>query len=125
MPWGSPVPLASPTSTVHQLMVLPFFCGSGSTVSTRPTTSGPLMSAPGRSSASSLSANAVRRRARSSVDRSEGRSAYSRIQETGALISPLRPEGGAEAHVALEQRAEVLRAGAEHQRAVDPHPEGE
>ena len=28
MPWGSPVPLASPTSTVHQLIVFPFFCGS-------------------------------------------------------------------------------------------------
>ena len=41
MPCGSPVPLASPTSTWHQLMVLPFFCGSGSIVSTRPTTSGP------------------------------------------------------------------------------------
>ena len=36
------MPLASPTSTVHQLIVLPFFCGSGSLVSTRPTTSGPV-----------------------------------------------------------------------------------
>ena len=42
MPCGSPVPLASPTSTRHQLIVLPFFCGSGCCSRTRPTTSGPV-----------------------------------------------------------------------------------
>ena len=47
MPCGSPVPLASPTSTGHQWMVLPFFCGSASIVSTRPTTSGPVTSCAG------------------------------------------------------------------------------
>ena len=36
----------------HQLMVLPFFCFSGVTSSTRPTTSGPVMSPPCRASSS-------------------------------------------------------------------------
>src|SRR5512144_2358259 len=36
MPCGSPVPLAAPTSTVHQRITLPFFCGSSSIVRTRP-----------------------------------------------------------------------------------------
>ena len=30
MPWGSPVPFVAPTSTVHQLIVLPLDCGSAS-----------------------------------------------------------------------------------------------
>src|SRR4051794_32290578 len=125
MPWGSPVPLAAPTSTVHQLIVLPFFCGSGSMVSTRPTTSGPVMSEPARWIDSSLRPRAVRRCARSSVDTPAGRSTYSRIQETGAFISDLRSEGAAEADVALEEAAQVLDAVAEHQGAVDAHAEGE
>ena len=86
MPCGSPVPLAAPTSTEHQLMVLPFFCGSGSIVSTLPITSGPVIWSPGFSIASSLSPSAVSRAARSSVVTSAGRSTYSRIQETGAFI---------------------------------------
>src|SRR4051794_31380339 len=126
MPCGSPLPLAWPTSTVHQLMVLPFFCGSGSTVSTRPTTSGPRMSAPARVIASSLSPSAVRRWVRSSVVTSAGRSTYSRIQETGAFIAlELRSEGTREADVALEEAAQVLDAVAEHQGAVDAHAERE
>ena len=67
-------------------MVLPFFCGSGSIVSTRPITSGPVMSWPGRSSASSLRPSAVSLAARSSAVTSAGRAAYSRIQERGAFI---------------------------------------
>ena len=43
MPRGS----ASPTSTWHQRIVLPLECSSASNVSTRPTTSGPVTSAPG------------------------------------------------------------------------------
>ena len=86
MPCGSPVPLASPTSTGHQLIVLPFFCGSGSIVSTLPTTSGPVIWSPGFSIASSLRPSAVSRAARSSVVTSAGRSTYSRIQETGAFM---------------------------------------
>src|SRR4051812_14834908 len=125
IPCGSPVPLAGPTSTVHQLIVLPFFCGSGSIVRTRPTTSGPVMSAPARWIASSLSPSAVRRCASSSVETPAGRSAYSRIQETGAFISDLRSEGAAEADVTLEEAAQVLDAVPEHQRAIDAHAEGE
>src|SRR6478735_6021337 len=132
---------ASPTSTVHQLMVLPFFCGSGSMVSTRPMTSGPVMSWPGRSSDSSLRPRAVSRWARSSVVTSAGRSAYSRIQETGAFMrgprrgasaasgllgwSQVCSERGGEADVALEHVAHVGDAVAEHQRAVDAHAERE
>ena len=66
-------------------MVLPFFCGSGSIVSTRPTTSGPLICSPGFSIASSLRPSAVSRAASCSVVTSAGRSTYSRIQETGAF----------------------------------------
>ena len=91
MPWGSPVPLASPTSTVHQLMVLPFFCGSGSMVSTRPTTSGPEMSAPADSMASSLRPVRVSRAVSSSVVVPSGTSTYSRIQDLGAFIVCLFP----------------------------------
>src|SRR4051812_40117000 len=143
MPWGSPETLASPTSTVHQWMVLPFFCGSGSMVSTRPTTSGPLIAAPGRSRDSSLSPRAVSVRASSTLDRSGGRSAYSRIQETGARMrvilavgcgaagrrlgarSPVGAERRGESHVALEEGAQVARTAAEHERPVDAHAEGE
>ncbi len=48
IPRGPPSAAAcsGPTSTVHQLIVLPFFCGSLATVSTRPTTTGPLTSPP-------------------------------------------------------------------------------
>src|SRR4029078_6129291 len=134
IPWGSPVPFASPTSTVHQLIVLPFDGGSASIVSTRPTTSGPLIAAPGRSSDSSLRPSAVSRRASSSARRSAGRAAYSRIQETGARMrvilavgcgsavrrlgarSPVGAERRRESHVALEQRTQVSRAAAEHER---------
>ena len=89
MPCGSPVPLASPTSTVHHLMVLPFFCGSASIVSTRPITSGPVMSWPGRSMRLELEAERGQPAARSSVVTSAGRSAYSRIQESGRLHNSL------------------------------------
>src|SRR6478752_10365904 len=126
MPCGSPVPLAAPTSTEHQLIVLPFFCGSGSIVSTLPTTSGPVIWSPGFSIASSLRPSAVNRAARSSVETSAGRSTYSRIQETGAFMSSeFRSECRGEADVALEELAQVLDPLAEHQRAVDAHAEGE
>ena len=39
--------LCGPTSTWHQRMVLPFFCGSSTKSSTRPMTSGPVTSGPG------------------------------------------------------------------------------
>ena len=89
MPCGSPVPLASPTSTVHQLMVLPFFCGSGSLVSTRPITSGPVISRPGLSTASSLRPVRVSRSVISSVVVPGGTSTWSRIQDRDAFISVL------------------------------------
>jgi len=68
------------------LIVLPFFCGSGSLLSTRPTTSGPSMPAPAVSIASSLRPSMVSRSVSASVVRSAGRSTYSLIQETGAFI---------------------------------------
>ena len=43
---------SAPTSTRHQRMTLPFFCGSSTYDSTRPTTSGPLTSAPACSTVS-------------------------------------------------------------------------
>src|SRR3954447_5126461 len=128
MPCGSPVPLASPTSTVHHSMVLPFFCGSGSIVSTWPTTSGPTICSPGFSIASSLRPSAVSRAASCSVVTSAGRSTYSRIQETGAFTgrpSQVGPEGRREPEVAVEESAQVLDAVAEHQGPVDAHAEGE
>src|SRR5680860_172886 len=122
-------------------MVLPFFCGSGFIVSTSPITSGPVMSWPGRSIASSLSPRAVSLAARSSAEASAGRSAYSRIQETGAFIrgprrgasvasglsgwSKFSSKRGGEADVALEHVAHVLDAVAEHQGSVDAHAERE
>src|SRR4051812_3581354 len=147
MPCGSPVPLAAPASTVPRLMVLPFFCGSASRVCPRPTPGGPGFCSPGLSIASSLRPGAVRRAASRSVVTSAGRSTYSRIQETGAFIrgprgsarspraaarsggfvgwSQLGSERGREPDVALEQRAQVLDAVAEHQGPVDAHAEGE
>src|SRR4051812_1434146 len=147
MPCGSPVPLAAPASTVPRLMVLPFFCGSASRVCPRPTPGGPGFCSPGLSIASSLRPGAVRRAASCSVVTSAGRSTYSRIQETGAFIgghrgsarrrraatrsrgfvrwSQVGPEHRGEADVALEQRAQVLDAVAEHESPVDAHAEGE
>src|SRR4051794_357405 len=133
-------------------MVLPFFCGSASIVSTRPTTSGPRICSPGFSIASSLRPRAVSRAASSSVVTPSGSSTYSRIQETGAFTplllwegplgsarsrraaprsrdpvgrSQLGSEGAGEPDVALEERAEVLEAVPEHQGPVDAHAEGE
>src|SRR6478609_3678764 len=109
MPCGSPLPLASPTSTVHQLIVLPFFCGSGSMVSTRPITSGSVIS---------------------SLVVPAGTSTRSRIQDRGAVIarsplSDLGAERAAEPDVALEERSQVLQVVAEHERTVDAHAERE
>ncbi len=85
---------SGPQSTWHQLMVLPFFCGSASTDSTRPTTIGPRRSEPGDCSDSSLSPSAVSRWASSTAETSSGRSTYSRIHERGArMCSDLRSEG--------------------------------
>ena len=41
-------PCSGPPSTWHQRIVLPFFCGSSTTLSTRPTTSGPVDVGAGR-----------------------------------------------------------------------------
>ena len=68
-------------------MVLPFFCGSGSMVSTRPTTSGPVIAAPGLWMPSSLSPVRVRRAVSSSVLTWSGTSTYSVIQDRGVFIS--------------------------------------
>src|SRR6478735_5379344 len=130
----SPVPWAAfnsgPTSTVHQLMVLPFFCGSGSMVSTRPITSGPVISRPGLTIASSLRPVSVSRSVISSVVVPAGTSTRSRIQDRGAFIarsplSDLGAERAAEPDVALEERSQVLQVVAEHERTVNAHAEGE
>jgi hypothetical protein len=82
MPRGSP----SPTSTWHQRTVLPLEAVSSSKETTRPTTTGPVMSWPGCSTVSTSSPAATRRSASARPVTSAGRSACSRSQDSGARI---------------------------------------
>src|SRR5664279_2166379 len=81
--------LCLPTSTRHQLMVLPFFCGSLTRFRTRPTTNGPVM--PEDTISSSFRSKAVRRAAKSCGLRSAGRSTYSRSQLMGTFMLTAPP----------------------------------
>src|SRR5699024_2085074 len=127
--WGSLGLSASslcsgPTSTRTQLMVLPFFCGSLTRSSTRPTTRGPLSWAP--KIASSSSPMRERSVATCRAETSAGSSVCSASQVRGMRgISDLRTVVLGEADVALHDVAHVRHSVAEHEDALDSEPEGE
>src|SRR3954464_8388963 len=112
------------TRTLHQRIVLPFFCGSGVTSSTSPTTTGPETSPPWTVSSSkptrtsaSCSASGVA---------CSGRSAHSRSHDRGILMSALRrPELPREPHVGLDHVPHVRQAVGELQGPLDAHAERE
>ena len=103
-----------PTSTVHQLIVLPFFCGSGVTSSTRPTTSGPAMSPP--CSPSSSRPTWTRLAAMSRTGGPRRHVGVARAAMTLARASDLHPELRAEAHVSLDDVVHVADPVAQHER---------
>src|SRR3954451_20015140 len=112
-----------PTSTVHQRIVLPFFCGSGVKSSTRPTTRGPDRSPPWRSSSSRPTETSP---AATSAPRAPGgRSVTSASQLSGIRMSGPHPELLREAQVALDHVVHALDAVAQHQCPLDAEPEGE
>lgn len=91
--WGSPVPLARPTSTVQKRIGF-LKPSSSSIVSTRPTTRGPLRSAPRCSTVSTSSPAETSFSWTSRPVSVAGRSTYSRSQESGTRIrSPSRTAG--------------------------------
>src|SRR5699024_6631674 len=115
---------SGPTSTRTQLMVLPFFCGSLTSSSTRPTTSGPVTCAP--NSASSSRPTRERSVATSSAEAVAGSSTCSPSQVRGMRgISDLRPVVLGEADVALHHVPHVRHAVAQHEDSLDPEAEGE
>src|SRR5690606_11822852 len=105
-------------------MVLPLDCGSLTSDSTRPTTSGPVTPPPSMPSSSRPTrASAV---ATSSGVEPGTRSTDSSSHFSGILgMSDHHPELLREAHVALDHVAHVLDAVAEHERALDAHAERE
>src|SRR6476469_8504834 len=112
-----------PTSTVHQRIVLPFVCGSSSKDRTRPTTSGPVMSPPWRSSSSSPTRT---RLAATSAPRAPGaRAVYSPSQLSGIRMSDPHPELLREADVALDDLVHPLDPVAQLERPLDAEPERE
>src|SRR4051794_37560549 len=113
---------ASPTSTVQYRTVFLNWVSSCA-VSTRPTSSGP--STVERRSTIDSTSMPWPTRARSSRSGSVGASTYSRSQETGTRTSLTHPESRGEADVALHHVVHVADSVAEHQGALDPHPEGE
>src|SRR3954469_8396327 len=112
-----------PTSTVHQRIVLPFFCGSSAKSRTRPTTSGPVMSPPWRSSSSRPTR--TRLAATSAPPAPGARSVYSASQLSGIRMSDPHPELLREADVALDDLVHALHPVAQLQRPLDAEPEGE
>src|SRR5690606_19380735 len=115
---------SGPTSTRTQLIVLPFFCGSLTSSSTRPTTSGPVTCAP--KIASSSSPRRERSVATSNADAVVGSSACSPSQVRGMRgIPDLRPVVLGEAAVALHHVPHVRDAVAQHEDALDAEAEGE
>src|SRR5262245_13025315 len=105
-------------------MVLPLDCGSLTTDSTRPTTSGPTTEPP--SIPSSSRPTRARAAATSSGVEPGIRSTDSASHLSGILgISDLHSELLREADVALDHVAHVFDAVAEHERALNAHAEGE
>src|SRR3954451_3503114 len=112
-----------PTSTVHQRIVLPFFCGSSAKSRTRATTSGPVMSPPWRSSSSRPTR--TRLAATSAPPAPGARSVYSASQLSGIRMSDPHPELLREADVALDDLVHPLDPVAQLKGPLDAEPEGE
>src|SRR6188768_3157340 len=105
-------------------MVLPLDCGSLTSESTRPTTSGPRTPPP--SMPSSSRPTRAKAAATSSGVEPGSRSTDSASQVRGILgMSDLHAKLLGEAHVALDHVTHVLDAVAEHERALDAHAESE
>src|SRR5699024_1917460 len=112
-----------PTSTRHQLMVLPFACSSLTRSSTRPPTRGPVTAGPKKSSSSSPAPAYSAARAGGSV--SAGISTKSASQFSETRISSLHSETGREAHIAFDHVVHIVDSLAQHQGALDAHAERE
>src|SRR5699024_2203152 len=127
--WGSLGLSASslcsgPTSTRTQLMVLPFFCGSPKSSSTRPTTSGPVTWAPKMPSSSRPTETSAA--ATDSALVPSGSAVCSASQVRGMRgMSDLRPVVLGEADVALHDVVHVGHPVAQHEDALDAEAEGE
>ena len=117
--------LCSPTSTWHQRMDLPLSCSSTSYASTRPMTSGPVTSAPACLDGLDLETGPDQRLGQVAARQIVGQG---RVLAQPAQRRPHRAtptQGAAEPDVAFDHVAHVLGVVAEHQGAVDPHPERE
>src|SRR3954452_24885794 len=108
-------------------MGLPFFCSWVSTVSTSPTTSGPVTD--GSTMRSSSRPTLTRAAASCAAVVPAGTSVCSASQVSGTYGMSVAPSGGAElqreADVALDHVVHVSDAVAEHQGALDAHAKGE
>src|SRR3954469_7955878 len=112
-----------PTSTVHQRIVLPFFCGSSAKSRTRRTTSGPCMSARWRPSSSRPTR--TRLAATSAPPAPGARSVYSASQLSGIRMSDPHPELLREADVALDDLVHPPDPMAQLERPFDAETERE
>ena len=110
----------SPTSTWHQRIVLPFFCGSSAKDSTRPTTIGP--ASPSAPDSTRSTSRPTRTSASAELARRERRRAARRCSASHAdaarRASGLHPERRGEPDVALDDVAHVGGVVAEHQRCA-------
>src|SRR5699024_2586759 len=127
--WGSLGLSASslcsgPTSTRTQLMVVPYFSGSPTCSSTRPTTSGPVTWAPKMPSSSRPTETSAA--ATDSALVPSGSAVCSASQVRGMRgMSDLRPVVLGEADVALHDVVHVGHPVAQHEDALDAEAEGE
>src|SRR5215468_7667452 len=122
-PQTIPRGFSSPTSTWHQVTGF-LNLVSRSISSTRPTTSGP--STVDRRSTISSTSMPMRTSACSSAAGCTGTSTYSRSQETPIRTRlTFHSESPGEAHIALHHVVHVADPVAEHQGALDTHPERE
>ena len=110
-------------STRHQRMTLPFFCGSSTMLSTRPTVRGPVISVAGSTPSTSRPARIKASLMSRPVTRpAAGRTPVPRKPAPSSCSSHERP---AELYVALHHVPHVGRVVAEHQAPLDAHAERE
>src|SRR4051794_19994669 len=111
-----------PSSRVTQR--IGFFCPGTSSMSTTAAMTTPLMCSPTRSMRSTFNPAAVSRSA-SSCALADGSSTCACSQDNGTRMSALLPERQRDAHVALDQVADLGEVVLRHQRALDSHAERE
>src|SRR6059058_1416086 len=111
-----------PSSRVTQR--IGFFCPGTSSMPTTAATTTPLTCSPTRSMRSTFKPAAVSRSA-SSCALADGNSTCACSHDNGTRMSALLPERQRDAHVALDQVADLGQVVLRHQRALDSHAERE